>query len=589
MHDSERAIASSPAFGTLIERCNQGNASTSTNGANLPGLSAPSAGITEDGFSAGELNRCRQYEGRYLVPPAQRATMFAYGNYRLTSNVELFTEIMFTRHEQDIALPRKALSNVIVPASNAFNPFGTGVRVNYTFDTPAAWTGYEERNDFFRPLLGARGKLPGVVSGWDWEVTAWQSRTDTQNHHEGGNTNSAALTAALASGDPNSALNVFTTGAPASDAVLASIYSPADHDYLSTVDVLNAFVRGSLFDLPAGPVKIVIGSEFASSELRWKSTLPTASRNFRYQRDTSSVFTEVRVPLLANPSNPRAGDMLAVTAAARYDDYDDFGSHVTPQFALEWRPSESLLVRGAYAEAFKAPNFVYVYEPRTTTVQYCCINDPQRGGAATPYDLTRGGNPDLNPETGRSHSVRLVWSPAAIEGLSASLTWWQIDQTDRVTGLQPEIIVANESLFPGHVRRDPVTNVIQLIDTSWVNFGELQVAGLDLGVNHSFNTPFGTFAPRLSATRTYRYRAALTPGAPLTDRLSKGNADAWAPDWKGVVGMSWERAAFSANVQGRYVSDYLDYQEIGPSRRELGNFWLSGCVGQSRAGRMARR
>ncbi len=578
---TEREISSSTEFGTLVERCMPGNV-YSVDGGNLPGLDAPFAAV-RDGvhaapsradFDAGRLNTCRAFSETDLVPSAQRASLLLNGSLQLTPQIELFTELLYARQKQDAGSGYRQLINLIVPASNAFNPFGTDVRVNYMFNSPLAASGYNGfQGDFVRPLIGARGML---ADRWDWELAAWTSRSDAKLGEQ--NTNVAARNAALASSDPATALNLFTTGAPASDALLRSLYYRDDTRHIGKVAVANGFVRGDLFDLPAGPLSVVLGAEHTRSELIWSS--PTlATYNFHYTRRASSVFSEMRAPLVSGRANTGGGDVLAINAALRYDRYNDFGSHVTPQYALEWRPMESLLVRAAYAESFKAPNFVYLYTP-LSSFDTCCVYDPVTGNAGVGFRWLRAGNPDLDPEVGRSKSLGLVWSPRSIAGLDASVTWWEIHQRDR--GVQPtaQAVINNEASLPGKVVRDPVTGAIRSIDMSYINFGAMNVAGFDLALSQGFDTGLGRFVAGLRATRVYEYEAAVTPGLPATDRLSRADTDAWAPKLKGNLSLAWEQGLYSANLTGRYVSKYTDYQDLGPNTRRIGDFWLWDMSGR---------
>ncbi|MEJ1964633.1 MAG: TonB-dependent receptor [Gammaproteobacteria bacterium] len=577
--------------GAAVQSCAPGNV-YSTDGSNLPGLGAPSAGVragehaapSAGDFVGGVLNGCRQYSDRDLIPPANRKSVMASGNYALTSHVELFTELMYTRQDLDFIQLRKQLTNVLVPASNAFNPFGKDVRVSYRFSALAGESNIATDTDFSRLLAGARGAL----GHWDWELAAWEARDSADIFVRANNTNGANLAAALASSNPGTALNLFTSGAPASDAVLASIYSPVLQETRGRSQVANGFIRGALFDLPAGPVNAVVGAEYSRSLASWG--YPSANTGFvgssyDYRRKSSSVFSELRLPILASHGEPGAGDTLAVTTAVRYDRYDDFGGHTTPQYAVEWRPTGTLLLRGSYAKAFKAPGLIYLNYPFNSYSNICCVSDPRRGGVSGNYGYTFSGNPDLKPETGQSHSLGLAWSPRQLEGLEAQLNWWQINQVGRVTNLNAQTIVNNESLFPGRVQRDPQTGAIQVIDTSFLNFGELNASGFDLGVSHRFRTALGTFTSRVSATSMYEYRAAVTPGAPVVDRLSKATQDAWAPRWKGAVSLGWASGPYSAFASGRYTGSYTDYQDAGPTTRELGDFWLFDLTGKYDLGR----
>lgn len=576
----EREITSSSALGTPTDACNPGNV-YSVDGGNLPGLDAPSAGVragihetpTLDAFVPGQTNPCSLSYDRGLIPPTRRFSVFASGSYRIAPWIELFSELAYTRQEQDVDNNgHRRLQRVRVPASNAYNPFGADVLVSYRFESPLANIMYHSSTDFTRPLLGARGDF---LDGWDWELAVWEAR-DRSNIHQGATlVDSANLQAALASSNPDTALNLFTTGAPASDSVLASIYGVNRARYSGRSRVANGFVRGSPFTLPSGPVSIVLGAEHVRSELTWESAdNPAATSNFSHARKASSVFSELRIPILASRPGADGADVLAFSGALRYDSYDDIGGHSTPQYALEWRPLKTLLVRGAYAESFKAPGLLNLHYPESAFADCCEVFDPQQGGAATTYTFIRRGDPELRPETGDSRSVGVVWSPEAIQGLEASLTWWKINQTDRVAELTPQTVVDNESLFPGRVVRDPETGAIRSVSPGFLNFGQLHVSGFDLGLSHRIHTGAGLFSPRLSVTRIGTYDAAVTPGAAVTDRLSKANTDAWAPRWKGVASLAWSFGPYSANFAGRYVSRYTDYQDLGATSRQLGDFWL---------------
>ncbi len=153
-----------------------------------------------------------------------------------------------------------------------------------------------------------------------------------------------------------------------------------------------------------------------------------------------------------------------------------------------------------------------------------------------------------------------------------------IDQKDRVNQPAVQTIINNEDLFPGRVVRGPTVNGqlgdIRSVDISYLNFGALHAAGLDYEVSYKVHTMAGDLAPHLAATEIYRYEAAVTPQAPLQDRLSKGNTDAWAPRWKGTASLGWSLQDYSATISANYVSSYQDYSRLPTGQYlQLGNFW----------------
>jgi hypothetical protein len=84
-------------------------------------------------------------------------------------------------------------------------------------------------------------------------------------------------------------------------------------------------------------------------------------------------------------------------------------------------------------------------------------------------------------------------------------------------------------------------------------------------------TRVGVLTPSINATQTDHYTVALTPNSPAIDAASKAqdNGD-WAPRWKGTASLAWKLGPYSANIDGRYVSRYRDYD----STNDIGNFWL---------------
>jgi vitamin B12 transporter len=92
------------------------------------------------------------------------------------------------------------------------------------------------------------------------------------------------------------------------------------------------------------------------------------------QRESRSFFAEnrVSVPL-------RSGKSLELSAGARYDRYDTFGSELSPRVAAAWLAGRHKL-RAAYGQAFRAPSIGELYYPFF-------------------------GNRDLGPEHGRSVEI----------------------------------------------------------------------------------------------------------------------------------------------------------------------------------------
>lgn len=107
----------------------------------------------------------------------------------------------------------------------------------------------------------------------------------------------------------------------------------------------------------------------------------------------------------------RIQDDLELTAGLRYDDFDDFGSAVTPRLALVWQSTPRLTTKLMYGEAFRAPSYQELY---------------YQTSANTP-------NAELIPE--QSRTWELAFDYLAAQGLRLGLNLYRFKRTDLITGV----------------------------------------------------------------------------------------------------------------------------------------------------------
>jgi iron complex outermembrane receptor protein len=562
-----------------VATCEPGNV-YSADGSNLPGLNSSFAGIPNSSTGVlassdflatqGELNKCSyQATGNVLIPKTRRGNLLIDGQVDLGDTTQAFAQVMGSKVEQYMYYSSSSVSKAAVPADNPFNPFGVPVLVDYRFIDHGRGMNGVGTDYFSRVLGGLRGHWG---DRWDWEVSAWQTYDHAPMHETV--VDYGALASALDNTDPAQSLNLFASRAPGSEALLDSIVREWPIKFASKLQTVNAFIRGTLLDLPAGPLEVVLGGEYNHNIQDSWAPGEGVDPAVTFTRTIRSLFAEARVPLWAAAADSQMGDRLALTLAGRYDRYSDFGSRFTPQAGLELRPADTLLLRASYGKSFKAPDLTNVYSAPRYTYGLELPADPLRGGEIATATYLFGGNPDIRPQTGNSRTVGLVWSSRAIPDLQVSLTNFRVTQDDRI--VQPSIYSGFEAA-PARLitRADPTPEDIAkgyagkvlLVDLRYTNFGELLVEGNDLDIRYRFETALGTLSPSLSATGYYKYQSASF--GPVEDRLGYASSDAFAPRWKGNVALDWNKGAWSAHVAGRYLGKYVDYDGI----RMLGDYW----------------
>jgi len=137
------------------------------------------------------------------------------------------------------------------------------------------------------------------------------------------------------------------------------------------------------------------------------------------ERDRWAGAFELTIPVFSK---------LTADVSGRYDKYStDAGAQgkFTYKFGLEFRPFETLLLRGNVGTAFRAPDMGYLYSKDAigfdfVTDYYNCrkAQGDQYKDCLPPFDSVqihslRTGNPDLKYITAKSFGYGFVWSPTS--------------------------------------------------------------------------------------------------------------------------------------------------------------------------------
>ena len=198
-----------------------------------------------------------------------------------------------------------------------------------------------------------------------------------------------------------------------------------------TQNVNFQLVNANLFQMPAGPVGMA--TVFQAGNQYWDNPIdPRVSggeffglngTSGRGKRENAAVGVEFTIPLLKE---------LTADLAVRYDTYKNVGANSdsapTYKLGLEFRPMDSLLIRGNYGTAFRAPDMGYIFTGgngffSTETDFYKCEIDPNNCALYTGVSVegNQVGNPDLKSITADSYGFGFVWSPSANFDLHAGL------------------------------------------------------------------------------------------------------------------------------------------------------------------------
>ncbi len=375
-----------------------------------------------------------------------------------------------------------------------------------------------DRNNFditqeqYRGVLGVRGDLPFIGSSWSFEVSGVYSRSVGKSLTRGIREDKLALALGidptadfdgdgvadnngdgfaddynlselfppeLAGGacdtsslsNPGLALadlaqgcvpvNLFAPSALAQ--VIGDFATQAERDYLfgnrefDTIyeqTLLSGYITGDLFELPAGPVGVVLGAEWREDKIDSRPNDSAANGLFfGFSADQGAsgskwireLYGELDLPLMA--AQPLVEE-LTVNVSGRLTDEELYGTNGTFTLKGGWRPVAPLLLKFTYGTSFRAPNlrenflraqsgFLTLADPcavpvdayNTATGQYTLADDtrdpavldncrregrdPTRVGLnpnrpdlapqqTSGVEITSGGSLDVQAETSRS-------------------------------------------------------------------------------------------------------------------------------------------------------------------------------------------
>jgi len=533
---------------------------------NLPGLSAPVAavpwvdttpGTTIDDFSAtaGQPNMESLLRYSSIVPEVIRRTVTATGAAQLTDRVTATGELLYVDRESTYHFTPPVLPNLPVPGpnpastGNPFNPFGITVLINRLLtEYPSQSQSLD--SEWLRWAMTLRGDW----GSWDWELSALRSDEQATAVLDNAVDLLGAMRA-LANPNPALALNPFSSGPIGSEALLDSLRLPSDvNEFSSGGQQLTASVQGPIWTLPGGAITTVLGAEWRSEMMRASSD---AGSSFDRDREIVAGFAQLRVPLVGDKLGSTLPGLreLTLTAGTRLDDYGEFGEVLRSQMGLLWKPHRDFSVRVSGGSSFRPPSLYELYLPRISVVSR--VADPARAELAA-LTLIIGGNNDLDPVTARSLTAGVVFSPDSAWNWNISADWWRIDMKNRVVSVPPQVMLANESLFQGRIVRDPTTGVLQSIDSSRINVGGVETAGVDLGVRADFLTDLGRFTPELQATWFDRFESTDVPGQAPVERVDLASEFGSILEWRAILSLRWKRGAFGAAMFARYTPSYDD-------------------------------
>ncbi len=626
-----------PALSLIVIRASASPNGPNNHNAYYPGEEACDAFGYTTRTTAARGTYCGSFTqpgSRSIQNKGENVGLYGYGTFDLTDTTQLFGQAMYydtqnissngtefwgTSGDQFLRSASGAASSTyydpqfghLVQLQRVFNPFELG-------GPEAASTHFDEQS--LDVMGGARGVM--FNDRFDWEFFASHGEYDyeqdrprllAQAVHDYflGPQQGFAGTTGGAGNFPVYNLNLDRWSTPITPEIYRSFATRVLNISETSSSTLNFNLAGDLFELPAGPVgfagvlegnrqTVDLRSDPRTNPLRPRDEQTVynlvSSGQTEGERDRYAAGLEFRVPITS---------MLTAQIAGRYDKYDDISDiddALTYQAGLEFRPFESLLIRGNYATSFRAPDLQLVYAEgaasfAAVTDEYACRSGTSTGAAAGPRTFAQcnvagdatiyqtqtriAGNPGLKEEEGESYTYGFVWD--IIDNMSFSADFYRIKLDDAARQLTNARLLRDEANCRLGVNRDGTPfafdinssfcqNILGLItrevapgtindgrvsavNSAYINTAKIDTSGIDATFRYGWETDrLGTFRVDLGYSVVLTDKSQQFFDDPLTDfRDDPGNFNQRSRV-RGSI--AWQKGDWTTTVFGtRYGSN----------------------------------
>lgn len=606
-------------------------------------------------------------EQMHLLTPTERRSVFVNGTFDITENIRFNTDLLYTKRSSEAQVAGYPLQSgaygLMMSADSYYNPLGShhtggaGQEVGFVhrgWEVPRVST---NELTTFRFTGALEGSFQFADKYFDWDVGMLYNNAENIQMQTGNfrisavraatgesfyNTTTGRVECGSAAGltagtnpaygaGPGGCVpwNPFIAagrsgdgGITGNDELMAFLF-PTTHNR-GEVETNSYFANltGSLFSLPAGDLGFAVGYEYRKEKGEFNpdalsqtgDSTDLAAGPTRGGYDVNELYAELSIPVL---SDLPGAQELSFSVATRYSDYSTFGDTLNSKFGFKWKPLDQLMVRGTWAEGFRAPTIADLYGGGSQSFEY--FTDPCDtlfGDAATnaatlarcaqdianaatyrqlrqgfveaegpdeqsPVPFNSGSNPDLTPETSTSKTLGVVWSPTFAEGLNLSLDWWAVKVENTIVDDSPtdqlnDCYILGIAERCNSFTRDPTRGYVNNLSYGGRNAGYLDTEGYDMEATYRWDSDFGRFDFNWQTTYVSKYHLKTTNDDAVPVTIENGFVGYFrvrsnlSTNWTlGNFGVGWNMRYYSGSKERCYYADECtdpDYQSPDPTK-----------------------
>lgn len=541
-------------------------------------------GLTAAKLTAGTSNFQDGWLDTDVLPRQRRHSVYGTVAQDLSGKLSIFAEVLYSRRSYEKRQTSAGTNSTLtVLPTNPFyvDPIGThqAIQVRYSFLDDFGPIRNQGRVDAYGGTVGARLSL----GGWQTGATATYGKQDelaqTLNIP-----NTVRLAQAIADTDPATSYNLFGDGSWTNPMTIERVRGSRRTENRDTSWTVAFRADGPLIAVPAGNVRLAIGSEyreerFASASTNDASSLSPVTSHGLWPgaRKVSAVYGEILLPVISEKNGIPGVRLLSLSVAGRYEHYNDFGSTTNPKIGLSWSPATGFTVRSNYGTSFRAPTFIDLLQSPGTNLYFVYpLADPTSPTGTRNTLLLRGNDPDIGPEKATTWTMGVDIEPKFARGLKLSATYFNIRYRDRIADPSTALlnILNNRATYAGIITDSPSLNVVQgyfaspyfsdffgipatgvgaIVDARTQNLSQVSESGMDVSITANVPALGGRLLVDATGTYLFNLKQRFTASAPQVNLLNTvGNP----VDLRLRGGATWTRGGLALTGHINFTDSY---------------------------------
>ena len=473
----------------------------------------------------------------------ERVNSYISANYDVSENVEVFVDAVVSNNESFGRYAPPAAPGTML-ASNPKNPYG--VDVNGYF----RWTDIGTRDNVVNDTMVDVNVGVNMDLANDMALEAYYTYSDYRS------TSIGKYYLSYGGFAENVLYEVSDL-----DTYIANLKTTTLNDDRQRMQKVFAGLQFDLMEMAGGTAVGYVAAETFDVDYRADVDAQSeaglvggsAGNSAQGSRSVKAISAEAILPVT---------DFLEVDVAVRYDDYDDFGSEVSPRVGATFTMIDDLTIKASYGQGFRAPDLSDLYGATSFSAEnavdyYGCSLDgvSENDCPNRQFDTYIGSNPNLDAETSETMSLGAQYTyddnwvgsinyvilelQSAVEYVSAQ----DMLNVDFNTGGQNPQVIRN------------ATGSVVEISAGYQNaVNDVQRKSVDFALNGNIYTSdeYGSFDFRGEATKYLEFETEAQFGSGI---LGDAVDSLGFPEWRSSALVSWQMNNWSANFSTSYIGE----------------------------------